>query len=313
MLKEIPKSDIITRPIKVYKEWTLDENDISPIFGKNPNNTLVDLDNDEKSQGYNKKVIYSSIKSQFYLNPQTSSMLTEVGRRKSYASTDERIIRDDIAVFSIPQNYYGEGIKMGTVSLTDKSTGNVYTDDSYSNLIDSGSNIAGNIFYDRGLIVLTRDVVSGSILNQLTLNFRSTKTIYENEVFLSVLESEFNYSQNPSAVYEDGGMMNTYVIQRPGSIIPNDLVQSSFYRSGTKYVKGKHFPYVSKLDSTKMGSFDDYEYSSSIDQTGSYLAPFITTIGLYDDELNMVAVAKLPQPIKSMHDYPVNFIVRFDT
>ena len=61
MLKEIPKSDIITRPIKVYKEWTLDENDISPIFGKNPNNTLVDLDNDEKSQGYNKKVIYSSI------------------------------------------------------------------------------------------------------------------------------------------------------------------------------------------------------------------------------------------------------------
>lgn len=313
MLKEIPKSDIITRPIKVYKEWTLDENDISPIFGKNPNNTLVDLDNDEKSQGYNKKVIYSSIKSQFYLNPQTSSMLTEVGRRKSYASTDERIIRDDIAVFSIPQNYYGEGIKMGTVSLTDKSTGNVYTDDSYSNLIDSGSNIAGNIFYDRGLIVLTRDVVSGSILNQLTLNFRSTKTIYENEVFLSVLESEFNYSQNPSAVYEDGGMMNTYVIQRPGSIIPNDLVQSSFYRSGTKYVKGKHFPYVSKLDSTKMGSFDDYEYSSSIDQTGSYLAPFITTIGLYDDELNMVAVAKLPQPIKSMHDYPVNFIIRFDT
>jgi hypothetical protein len=27
----------------------------------------------------------------------------------------------------------------------------------------------------------------------------------------------------------------------------------------------------------------------------------------------MVAVAKLPQPIKSMPDYPVNFIVRFDT
>ena len=54
-------------------------------------------------------------------------------------------------------------------------------------------------------------------------------------------------------------------------------------------------------------------YSSSIDPTGSYLAPYITTIGLYDDELNMVAVAKLPQPIKSLPEYPVNFIVRFDT
>ena len=54
-------------------------------------------------------------------------------------------------------------------------------------------------------------------------------------------------------------------------------------------------------------------YSSSLDSTGSYLAPYITTIGLYDDNLNMVAVAKLPQPIKSLPDYPVNFIIRFDS
>ncbi len=34
MLKQIPKSDIIVRPLKVYKEWRLDENDISPILLK---------------------------------------------------------------------------------------------------------------------------------------------------------------------------------------------------------------------------------------------------------------------------------------
>jgi hypothetical protein len=61
------------------------------------------------------------------------------------------------------------------------------------------------------------------------------------------------------------------------------------------------------------GGFDQYEYSSSLDSTGSYLAPFITTIGLYDDNCDLVAVAKLPQPIKSYPDLPVNFIVRFDT
>jgi len=160
-----------------------------------------------------------------------------------------------------------------------------YRDDGYSNLLDSGSNIKGNIFYDRGLVVVTKDVVSGSVLNQFTLNYRSTKTIYENEIFISVLENEFNVSQNPSAV---------------------DF-------NGSDYGKIKLHTVTSSLDPTKTGGFADYEYSSSLDRTGSYLAPYITTIGLYDDELNMVAVAKLPQPIKSLPDYPVNFIIRFDT
>lgn len=313
MFKEIPKSDIITRPMKVYKEWSLDENDVYPIFGKNPNSTLIDIDNDEKSYGFVKKIIYESVKSQFYTNPATASILTEVGRRKSYASSDERILRDDIAVFSIPQKYYGEGIKVGTLTLEDEQTGKLYTDDGYSNLLDSGSNVAGNIFYDRGLVVLTRDITSGSILSQFTLNYRSTTTIYENEVFISVLESEFNVSQNPTAVYEDGGSRKLQIIQRPGSTKVGDLVTSSFYDSGIRWIKGHKYPFQSSLNPSKFASFDEYDYSSSLDPTGSYLAPFITTIGLYDDNLDMVAVAKLPQPIKSLPDYPLNFIVRFDT
>lgn len=298
MIKEIPKSDVITRPMKVYKEWTLDENDIYPIFGTNGANTLIDIDTDAKSHSYNKKVIYASIKSQFYTNPSTASIITEVGRRKSYASTNERVLENEIAVFSIPQIYYGEGIKVGTVVLEDEQLIRTYTDDGYSNLIDSGSNIKGNIFYDRGLIVVAKDIVSGSVLSQFTLNFRSTKTIFENEVFIPVLESEFNYSQNPSAVYEDGARLYTHIMQRPGSTKIGDLVTSSFYDAGIKWVRG---------------AFNQYEASSSLDQTGSFLAPMITTIALYDNELNMVAVAKLPQPIKSLPDYPVNFIIRFDT
>ncbi len=285
MLKEISKSDIITRPIKVYKEWTLDENDIFPIFGENPNNTFIDVDSDAKSQGFNKKVIYESIKAQFYTNPATASALFEVGLRKSYASTDERVLENEMAIISIPQRYYGEGIKVGTVILEDETLSRTYRDDGYSNLLDSGSNIKGNIFYDRGLVVVTKDVISGSVLNQFTLNYRSTKTIYENEIFISVLENEFNVSQNPSAV---------------------DF-------NGSDYGKIKLHTITSSLDPTKTAGFADYEYSSSLDRTGSYLAPYITTMRLYDDDLNMVAVAKLPQPIKSLPDYPVNFIIRFDT
>jgi len=297
MLKEIPKSDVIVRPLKVYKEWTLDENDISPIFAENPSGTLIDLDIDEVSNGFNKKVVYASIKSQFYNNPATASLLTEVGRRISYASTNERILEDDIAVFSIPQIYYGEGIKPGTVVLEDEQLGRTYTDDGYSNL-KYGNQIKGNIFYDRGLVVVAKDIVSGSVLSQFTLNFRSTKTIYENEIFISVLENEFNFSQNPTAVNETDGVVNTYTVQRPGSIRPGDLVNKSFYNAGTKIIN------------TEFNNYEDYV---SLDPTGSFLAPYITTIGLYDNELNMVAVAKLPQPIKSEPNYPVNFIIRFDT
>ena len=285
MLKEISKSDIITRPIKVYKEWTLDENDISPIFGENPNNSFIDLDSEIKSEGFNKKVIYESIKAQFYTNAATASVLFEVGRRKSYASKDERVLESEMAVFSIPQRYYGEGIKVGTLTLEDETLGRTYTDDGYSNLIDSGSNIKGNIFYDRGLVVVTKDIVSGSVLNEFTIRYRSTKTIYENEIFLSVLENEFNVSQNPSAVDFNGADFGKIKLHNIKSSIVNN----------------------------KFGGFADYEFSSSIDPTGSYLAPYITTIGLYDDQLNMVAVAKLPQPIKSLPEYPVNFIIRFDT
>ena len=323
MIKEIPKSDIIIRPIKVYKEWTLDENDIHPIFALSGSSGNFNDEFDETSYGFSKKSLYASIKSQFYRNSATASILTEVGLRKSYASTDERIIEDEIAIFAIPQVYYGEGIKIGSVTLLDDDTNRTLTDDGYSNLIDSGSNIKGNIFYDRGLVVVTKDITSGSNFNTFRLDYRSTKTIYENEVFISVLEHEFNYSQNPSAVVEDGGIKQKILVTNPYDVTGQTTQFKAVYSPGVKYVRKKtdlpngsgslDFRIQSKLDLSKYGSWDDYEENITIDPTGSYLAPYITTIGLYDNELNMVAVAKLPQPIKSLPDYPVNFIIRFDT
>jgi hypothetical protein len=313
MFKEIPKSDIVIRPIKVYKEWRLDENDISPIFAVSGSIGNYDEEIDEKSQGISKISLFRSIKAQFYNNPETSSVMTEVGRRKSYASKDERVLESNLAVLPIPRSYFGEGIKIGTLVLEDEQLGRTYTDDGYSNLIDSGSNIKGNIFYDRGLVVVTKDVVSGSILSQFTLSYRSTKTIFENEIFLSVLENEFNYSQNPSAVIEDGGKRTKILVTNPWDPSGRTFVSASIWQSGIRYVRNKNRPFTSSLNPNVFGSFDDYMENNTNDRTGSFIAPFITTIGLYDNELNMVAVAKLPVPIKSLPDYPVNFIIRFDT
>jgi hypothetical protein len=58
-------------------------------------------------------------------------------------------------------------------------------------------------------------------------------------------------------------------------------------------------------------NFFQYDYSSSIDVTGSYLAPYITTIGLYSGT-DLVAVAKLAQPIKNGGEFPLNILVKWD-
>lgn len=58
--------------------------------------------------------------------------------------------------------------------------------------------------------------------------------------------------------------------------------------------------------------FFEFSYSSSIDPTGSYLAPYITQVGLYNGA-DLVAIAKLAQPIKNSGQLPINIAVKWDT
>jgi len=171
----------------------------------------------------------------------------------------------------------------------------------------------GNVFYTQGLIVLTRDAAN-RLNSGWTLDYKSTETIYENEFLLIVQPDEFNVSQNPSAVEVVGKETSTYVDS-------DGVVRKVTTNPGVKYIRKKSvlengdildYRFSGTTGSAKAG-FEHWEASSSVDSTGSFLAPFITTIGLYDDNCDLVAVAKLPQPIKSDPELPVNFIVRFDT
>jgi len=58
--------------------------------------------------------------------------------------------------------------------------------------------------------------------------------------------------------------------------------------------------------------FFNYNYSSSIDVTGSYLAPYITTVGLYANA-DLVAIGKIANPIKNNGQIPINIVVKWDT
>ena len=177
----------------------------------------------------------------------------------------------------------------------------------------------GNIFYSQGLIVVTRESVTTDAIdisgNNWDITYKSTETIYEHEYLLIANEDEFNVSTNPTAIVEIG--------KETGFITGSDgRIYKTTTSPGVKYIKKKStlengnildYRIPSQYTASISGGFEHYDMSGSVDTTGSFLSPFITTIGLYDDNCDLVAVAKLPQPIKSEPDIPVNFIVRFDT
>ena len=193
-----------------------------------------------------------------------------------------------------------------TVISLDMSSGTLVLDDPFDiEEIGLSEAAIGNIFYSDGLIIITQ--TDGIDLTEYSMEYRSTQTIHETEILIEVKAGEFNFSQNPSAV--DVVLSGSYDFTT--TAIPNV--------SPAKTVKVKEVRDISQRTSysgsigSTTGSWDDYFTYKTTDVTGSYLAPYITTIGLYDSDGDMVAVAKLPTPIKNLPDYDVNFIVRFDT
>jgi len=177
--------------------------------------------------------------------------------------------------------------------------------------IYNSAKVIGNIFYANGIITLTHQTQIDSECGcgeensnfgeyGYSIQYKSTKTIYENEIFINVLPTEFNISANPTATTWNGGMqyVNRYI---------------SIDSTDGSDILDLDYRIISAYDGvTKMG-FQEFETRTELDPTGSFLAPYITSIGLYDDEYNLVAVAKVPTKQKKLPDYPINFIVRFDT
>jgi hypothetical protein len=243
---------------------------------------------------------------------------------------DNELIFTDflLAPYTASFQFMGFDIENGIFNLT--YNGENYNSNIISFDIESGAMVVdnieflqgaagvskiGNIFYSQGLVVITRE--ANDVLNgNWNLNYKSTKTIYEHEYLLIVNEDEFNVSQNPSAVVTEGGEYTSFVDSSGNT-------HRVYSKQPVKYIRKKSilengntldYRYTSSVSSsTHFAGFEHYDLSSSIDSTGSFLTPFITTIGLYDDNCDLVAVAKLPQPIKSEKDIPVNFIIRFDT
>lgn len=188
-----------------------------------------------------------------------------------------------VYVVSITQDVFGEEIQPGSFSVIVGTSWSY--DDRRGNLVISQSGVPytiGRVFYDKGIAIIkpTTGLVSGG-LNQngicivsgtnVTVNFSSSVTLYENMIRVSINPAEFNFSlYNPS-------------------------VENQFSTGSTST------PFQSMVSRSKNPS------------NIQYLAPYITSIGFYNPQNELLALAKVSNPIQRTFDSTQTFIVKFDT
>jgi hypothetical protein len=98
----------------------------------------------------------------------------------------------------------------------------------------------------------------------------------------------------------------------------NDILNMPFTAS---YKSTKTINELSILTKINAGDFNmslnnslttdnDVTYKSFV--SSSTFSPYITTIGLYDDAGQLLAIGKVAQPIKKRDDVDMNFLIRID-
>ena len=319
--KQLLASDIIVSPLEVNKAFrfagaaalTASNVGVDRFLGQNIQG-LFDLSESTTGQVTSeyKRLIYSSIKELYYSNYLSSSYgdpvsvpftilgnspegdvlvgsTSSAGRFENYLESTlafERYFPTSssavIGVISIPTKLYGDKIKPGSFIITSDS-GSV-SDDSNGNLIFSlDGEYCGNIIYQHGIAILTKDNPAGGSLygsgtygtasygggtnpfienlilsSNVTCSFSSSFTIFETQYKCTFDPSEFNFSLNPS------------------------LISGS--TEGTVY---------------------DFA-------TGSYFNPYVTTVGLYNEAQDLIAVAKLAKPLPSNNVTDTTILINID-
>ena len=198
------------------------------------------------------------------------------------------------SIIQIPSQYYGEKIKKKSFQLTEtdvtdnNSNNPIIIDDGFGNLYStnahhsqstsaasSSDNYVGNIFYDKGIAVITEtgswsgSVDYSDLATNYNLKFDSVNTITTHEYNVTLLPEEYNLTTNYSIRSE---------------------------------LSGSDEPM--KLNTSTLAS----EFTSSDFQ------PYITQIKLYQqgDYDTPVIIANLPKPIRKSDKINTRFKIKLD-
>ena len=114
-------------------------------------------------------------------------------------------------------------------------------------------------------------------------------------------ENEFQFTNNRSLKLGQSGS-----VAFSGSAYNDEIYKNSIYDA---------YPY--DLTGFATGSFRNRQYEIGTELIGeathSHFATYVSTIGLYNEANELVAIGKTAKPIKNEKEMILSFVVRFDT
>jgi hypothetical protein len=314
VFKSFITSDVIVSPFEVNKSFTFKGNEltgsnveIDRYIGKNV--TTSPWISGSYPTGYittqDQVLVYRSIRELYYSNYllgddgspaatasfNTDGTITGAAYTPNYYNYLSSTLlanryfptgsNDIIGVISIPSNLYGEYIKPGTLILSNPDY--ILNDDGEGNII-SGSYKVGDIIYEHGMIILTND----GIPKQDGYGFATYGTSSYGVGDVEFINS-FITSSNVTCSFSSS--FNIYETQYKCTLRENEF---NFSQNPT-------------LVSGSSNSGILYSFA-----TGSYFSPYVTTVGLYDNNYNLLAVAKLAQPLPTSAVTDTTILINLD-
>ena len=335
--KPFTTSDIITSPFEVNKtfeyqgETSLTGSGINRFLGKNlePSLWISGSNPTGDTSIQDQFLIYRSVRELYYTNflegddgssagtasfnpdstitgplytPNYYNYLPNTLPANRYFPTGSDEI---VGVISIPSNLFGEYIKPGSFRLAiGGNDGNDYVDDDYVEdyftstpssgsivLIDDGegnllsdAEKVGDIIYQHGMIILTSDGIPG-------MDGYGFVEYGSAEYGLSDVDFINNILTSPDIVCSFDSSITLYENQFKCTVRENEY---NFSQNPT-IISG----------SSNSGVISDFA-------TGSYFSPYTTTIGLYNNDKELLAVAKLAQPLPLSTTTDTNIIINLD-
>jgi len=199
-----------------------------------------------------------------------------------------------VGVISIPGRLFGEYILPNSFTITAES-GSIF-DDGEGNLILSASNqICGNIFYQHGIAVIIDDTagvgdVYGTGVYGTAEYGVGDLTFVTNFITSSNVTCSFSSSYTIyETQYKCTMRENEFNFTLNPSISSGSVAISSSI--GTFYTPGQYLENFA---------------------TASYFSPYVTTVGLYNDNQELLAVAKLSQPLPVSPTTDTTILINLD-
>jgi hypothetical protein len=322
--KQFLASDIVVTPLTLNKSFyfegaaalTASNVGIDRYLGLSTSslfNPLTDPTTGQISPQY-QRLVYSSIKELYYSNylnntaslgsPVTTASLipgsdpsgdvlvgptSSAGRYWNYPQTTltfEHYFPTSsdsyIGVISIPVGLFGEYIQPGSFRWTADS-GSIY-DDGQGNLIyDTTDEICGQIFYPHGIAIITSDSQP------------------QGDAYGVAIYSSSFYGLTDAAVVQNFVTSSNVTCSFSSSL--------TIYETQYKCTAGENEFNFSLNPTILSGSNNDTLYGFA---TGSYFQPYATTVGLYNEQQQLLAVGKLSQPLPLSPTTDTTILVNID-